>query len=144
MPHIIDINKHRGVALRKTKKDIDRRFIERNSDSYKEWQKEYDSRPERKDSARNTWLIRKYGITTNDYDKILFLQGGTCGICHKENPVNKRLYVDHDHFTGKVRGVLCHRCNTLLGHSIDDIKILESAINYLKANYERAKTVLGF
>ena len=44
------------------------------------------------------------------------------------------IYVDHDHKTGKVRGMLCHACNTVIGHADDNVTILNSAIKYLEEN----------
>lgn len=59
-------------------------------------------------------------------------QKGLCKICHQ--PPNgrwKRLAVDHDHLTGKVRGLLCHSCNAGLGHFKDSVDALRSAISYI-------------
>lgn len=59
--------------------------------------------------------LRKYGITTEDYEAMLAGQGGVCLICGRA-PKARSLNVDHDHKTGKVRGLLCHQCNRhLLG-----------------------------
>lgn len=55
-------------------------------------------------------------------------QDGKCAIC---NTVPKVLCVDHDHATGEIRGLLCHRCNKGLGHFYDDLRMLETAIEYL-------------
>ena len=70
--------------------------------------------------------VKKYGITAFDFDRFLAQQKGVCAICKKnESHKNKKnLSVDHDHTTGKVRGLLCHRCNTALGLFNDDIKLL--------------------
>ena len=53
------------------------------------------------------------GVTSADYDRMLAAQGGVCAICGSP-PKTRRLHVDHDHATGKVRGLLCHRCNRAL------------------------------
>ena len=58
-------------------------------------------------------------------------QNGLCLICYK--PVAE-FHLDHDHKTGRIRGLLCHKCNTLLGMCNDDIGILWSAVNYLMEN----------
>ena len=55
-----------------------------------------------------------------------------CGI--SEDEIGKKLDVDHCHDSGKVRGVLCNPCNTMLGHARDKVEILESAVAYLKEN----------
>lgn len=65
----------------------------------------------------------KYGITPEDYDRMLERQGGVCAICRQPEKVvhrktqrgPSRLAIDHDHVTGWVRGLLCNRCNTSLG-----------------------------
>jgi len=76
-------------------------------------------------------LKRAFGITLEEYDALLLKQKGVCMICGK--PESKRkLSVDHDHKTGRVRGLLCNHCNRLLGDAYDNIKILQSAISYLQ------------
>lgn len=61
------------------------------------------------------------------------MQGGKCGICEKPPPVPGASFaVDHNHTTGKVRGVLCASCNAMLGHAKDDITILVRGIRYLE------------
>ena len=63
---------------------------------------------------RSSTLKRRYGITATDFDSLLASQGGVCAIC-AEPPGERTFYVDHCHASGKVRGVLCPRCNTLAG-----------------------------
>ena len=58
-------------------------------------------------------------------------QEGLCLICQKQ-PTKRGLFVDHDHATGRVRGLLCHRCNLVLGHAQDNTEVLLSAITYLR------------
>lgn len=83
-------------------------------------------------------LRQRYGITLEEYDRMFALQSGVCAICKQpENDAYKRrLSVDHDHETGKVRGLLCHQCNTGIGKFGDDIKRLLSAAKYLKLHEE--------
>jgi hypothetical protein len=59
-------------------------------------------------------------------------QNDVCAICFKECMFGKRLAVDHCHATGKVRGLLCSRCDTSIGKFEDSIELLESANKYLK------------
>jgi Recombination endonuclease VII len=75
-----------------------------------------------------------YGITVEDYEKILKLQGGVCAICGGVNENSRQLAVDHNHKTGDIRGLLCHLCNGLLGHARDRKDILKKAIRYLNIN----------
>lgn len=77
----------------------------------------------------------KYGITEEEYQQMVVKQQGVCKICNnppvKFKPV---LYVDHDHETGKVRGLLCHFCNAGIGMLKDSPALLKRAIKYLKSN----------
>ena len=84
-------------------------------------------------------LKRNFGITLNDYNKMVEAQNGVCAICGQpETDMDGRskkirsLAVDHNHKTGKVRGLLCGKCNKAIGGLKDNIKTLESALNYLK------------
>ena len=83
-------------------------------------------------AAQSGVLKSKYGITLDDYDALLASQNGVCAICLKKQSTERRLSVDHDHTTGRVRGILCKDCNTGIGHLRDSITILESAIQYLR------------
>jgi hypothetical protein len=74
---------------------------------------------ENRDSERERHLVRKYGVTFSDYQRILVEQGGKCAICGRPEPANRMLDVDHDHATGDVRGLLCTSCNRVLGHAHD-------------------------
>jgi hypothetical protein len=73
-----------------------------------------------------------YKITAIDYYRMLASQNGGCRICGKKTI--KRLSVDHDHKTGRVRGLLCVTCNFVLGHAKDDVALLRKAIEYLERN----------
>jgi hypothetical protein len=65
---------------------------------------------------------------------MLAAQGGKCAICRTSETI--KWYVDHCHVTGKVRGILCHHCNLMLGMSRDDPQVLQAAIAYLVGNRE--------
>lgn len=86
-------------------------------------------------NQRSKDLMRKYGITQEVYDEMFAKQKGLCAIClggpTDIGKKNDRLSVDHDHKTGKVRGLLCNDCNVSLGKFKDDISILKRAIKYL-------------
>lgn len=73
----------------------------------------------------------KYGINKNDFDKLLLDQNNVCAICEKKSDYNS-LNVDHDHITGKVRGLLCGNCNKGLGLFNDNSELLVKASKYLK------------
>jgi Recombination endonuclease VII len=65
------------------------------------------------------------------YEAELEAQGGVCAICARPPSGKRRLYLDHDHTTGRFRGLLCDRCNRLLGYADDDQRVLAAAIEYL-------------
>jgi hypothetical protein len=79
-------------------------------------------------------LGRHYGITLQEYKELLELQNNMCATCGGHNRNGTRLCVDHDHKTGRIRGLLCRRCNTLLGLCNDSKEILLSLIAYLGEN----------
>ena len=71
-------------------------------------------------------------LTDDQYNKLFRKQNGNCAICNThQSKLNKRLFVDHNHETGLVRGLLCGKCNTLLGFANDSQEILEQAKIYL-------------
>jgi hypothetical protein len=78
--------------------------------------------------SRHYHLVRRYGISAADADRMLAEQGGACAIC-RESPA---LHVDHCHESGRVRGLLCFNCNGGLGQFRDRVDILEKAIDYLE------------
>ena len=93
----------------------------------KEYRKRY---PEK---TKNTDLLKRHGITLEDYQKMHKDQNGVCAICGQKEPYNGySLAVDHDHNTNKIRGLLCSNCNRGLGLFRDSTEILEKAIDYLK------------
>lgn len=88
-------------------------------------------------NARKAWGLHLavYGITPEQYDEMLAAQGGHCAICPRTQQSNvgkRRLAVDHCHKTGRVRGLLCHRCNLAVGYLGDDAGVTRSAARYLE------------
>ena len=80
-------------------------------------------------------LQKKYGITLEEYDDILMAQDfscGSCGIHHTGDIGGQRLAVDHDHYTGEIRGLLCMQCNTALGKLGDNLDGVMNLVKYLK------------
>jgi len=107
--------------------------------------KEYKARWYRanRSRSRNTQLKYKFGITLEEYNCMVQSQGGVCAICegvndtrrkgtHNGKDIAKSLAVDHNHKTGKVRGLLCSSCNTSIGGFKDDPVLLKKAIHYLE------------
>lgn len=97
----------------------------------------YHANPDKAKSQR----LKRYGLDLDGYNALRDKQKYCCVVCNKhENDVSQgraktpatALHVDHDHVTGKVRGLLCTNCNIILGKCYDDAKILKQAIKYLK------------
>lgn len=83
---------------------------------------------------RELQLQRDYGITLNEYNQMLLDQNNQCAVCNTTDPGGKhgKFMVDHCHNTGKVRGLLCKRCNIALGEVGDNINTLQKMIEYLQ------------
>jgi hypothetical protein len=77
------------------------------------------------------YLRRDYGLTIEQYNQMFSAQGGVCAICKKPDP-KRRLAVDHCHDTGRVRELLCIKCNSAIGKLYDDPKMLDRAAAYLR------------
>lgn len=84
--------------------------------------------------TKRAYQLKKYKMSISDYDFLLAKQNGMCAICGTTNPGKglSNFPVDHDHFTGEVRGLLCYSCNIALGHFKDSQQSLYSAITYLQ------------
>ena len=85
------------------------------------------------DRGFDTRLRRMYGIALEQYGTMLTKQGEHCAICPATDPGrgNKNWCVDHDHATGRVRGLLCHRCNSAIGLLSERSERLQNAMEYL-------------
>ena len=90
-----------------------------------EYQKEYRSK---NDKAYFYTVKARYNIDREQYNEMRDNQESKCKICSKEP---KRLYIDHCHDSGKIRGLLCHQCNSGLGMFKDNINNLKNAVRYL-------------
>lgn len=103
------------------------KWILKNADKLVKWRLE--NKEKIAASMRERAYKRLYGITVADYDRMLANQGGGCGICQTtESKGRGRFHVDHDHKTGKVRGILCHSCNTALGR-VERYDMLNTYLN---------------
>jgi len=98
-----------------------------------------DNKERAKDSRHAHNMKSVYGITPECYQEMLVAQSGVCAICGLEEPAEHgrtgtqfRLAVDHDHATGRIRGLLCQKCNRSIGLLNDDVDLLRKAIDYLK------------
>jgi hypothetical protein len=88
-----------------------------------------------RERQRDNHLKRLYGISEEEYDQMLISQDFRCAICREESQAtgkNARLHVDHDHVTGKVRGLLCYACNIAIGFLEEDPDRVQKIMNYLE------------
>jgi len=86
--------------------------------------------PEKVEQYRVRNLVRGKGLTVQEYTKAMELQKGCCAVCRENG--GRRLSIDHDHRTGKFRGLLCTQCNSALGLFREDTNRLQEAIRYLE------------
>ena len=86
-------------------------------------------------SCRKEESLKQYNLTLECYNRLVELQGDCCAICgtkeSKGTATLNRWYVDHNHATGEVRGLLCSPCNTGLGNFYDNAETLRRAADYL-------------
>lgn len=93
-----------------------------SSAKFKKWKDEH---PEHVKSHR---LKARYGIDRTEYFKIAEEQNNLCKICNRK----RKLFVDHCHDTGKIRGLLCQKCNSALGFLDDDVSHVRSMLEYME------------
>jgi hypothetical protein len=89
--------------------------------------------------SKDYHLKVNYGLSREDYNSMLKNQNNCCAICgvHETETKMGKLYVDHNHSTGKVRGLLCHNCNASLGLMKESIDSLAAAISYLNEHQDK-------
>lgn len=117
------------------KKERNKRYYQKNKQKLKTKSKLYRNRPDIAEKERRRFLKKSSGATLEDFNTMFENQQGYCKICGKHQANLKRaLNVDHNHKTGKLRGLLCNSCNLGLGMFKDNLILLELAIKYLKEN----------
>lgn len=89
--------------------------------------------------GRQRVLNKSYGLSLIDYDRMFEEQNGVCALCgepesvkHRNTNAINRLSVDHNHETGKIRDLLCNRCNLLVGKVESDLSLVELAVDYIE------------
>ena len=112
-----------------------REDYKKNPEKHKKWKDNYLANNYEHDTDRRA--AARHKLTIEQYHGMIKDQQNKCAICneYETRVINGkfcRLCVDHDHKTGKIRGLLCHDCNTSLGKFEDNIQRLQSAIDYLK------------
>lgn len=114
--------------MEKSWRDRNRERINKNN---REWRKKNKEQHNR--NVRSSYLKRRYGLSLEEYESMLSSQGNSCAVCSGQSQY-EMFDVDHCHETGKVRGLLCRKCNTALGLFRDSVDVLQRAIDYLGDN----------
>jgi hypothetical protein len=83
--------------------------------------------------GRADHLNRAFGLTLDEFERLLAAQSGGCAICGSRSRGNISLHVDHDHESGLVRGLLCVRCNNGLGQFKESFRLMSRAADYVDA-----------
>ncbi len=122
----------RHTTCRTCNRTRSRAWMEKNRDRARIAKAAYNrSHPDVK--RRSCWREKGINITTQEYYEMVQTQGGRCLICTRhEDVLTRRLAVDHDHQTGRIRGLLCGSCNSALGFFNENINALEAAVQYLR------------
>lgn len=108
-------------------------YYEKSKDKFSLYHMEYNkNNPEKIKLYDHRSTIKKYGLTLDEYNTILKNQNNGCAICGNKCSSGNNLSVDHCHFSGKIRGLLCGKCNKALGLFKDDSELLIKASEYLK------------
>lgn len=140
------VTEHRRAQKRRNRKE----WAIKNPEKAKEMYREKSRRrrlkdPERDRLEQKRWrelnpdktkahrLKAKYKMSKETYDAMLIKQSGMCA-ANGCQPTSRGLFVDHDHVTGKIRGLLCQHCNTALGHAKDNVDILIGLARYLASH----------
>lgn len=121
--------KHCGKRTKRTRKYCT------NLCSVKAWKK---ANPEKRKVYKQRERLKKFGLLIEEYDVLLTEQGGGCAACGRlQEDLSRKMAVDHDHATGKVRGLLCLGCNVTLGHAGDNPLLLRALADYLERTGSR-------
>ena len=122
-------------------REATRRWMLRHPERYRESQRSYRQRrrgtPKQIAACRRQNLRANYGLTEGNYAAMLIAQEGRCYICGQEETRHRNgkptyLCVDHDHATGKVRALLCRRCNSVVGYVNENPALLEKTAAYIR------------
>ncbi len=114
-----------------------RRWAQENPERVAARELAYRASGRKRIANRKSHLKRSYGLTVEEYDAMLAQQNGVCAVCERPPTLGISLHVDHDHETGRIRGLLCFRCNNALGDLEDDPGLLRAAAHYLEAALPR-------
>lgn len=126
---------NRREYMRRWRSENRERYLQLQRESMARWrQRNPDKARSRGRESDFRRALKRHDLDIQGYEKLLAEQGGGCGICGSASPRrsrSERLFIDHCHETGAVRGLLCNLCNTLLGYSGDHPMRLRAAADYL-------------
>jgi hypothetical protein len=114
------------------------RLLEKSKQKYNSIKSSPEWFAKKRKSRREIDLKHRYGISLEHYELLYFQQEGLCAICNKPPELGLRggkLFVDHDHDTNVVRGLLCFRCNSALGLLLDNPETALKASEYLRIQH---------
>jgi hypothetical protein len=111
-------------------------WIRNNSERKKESDKKWVAKQDKAylKSYKRMKQIESYGLSLQQYEDMKANQNGVCAICNKIPANNKSLQIDHNHRTGKVRGLLCFRCNFGMSYFSEDVERFKRVVVYLEEN----------
>lgn len=123
---ILERNRKSQALWAKKNPEYIKQWNLKNKDRLKKYRRDYN-------------LRKKYGISLDEYDTTLKNQNGVCAICgvNASGHNSSKFVVDHNHNTNKTRGILCHKCNVMLGYACEDTTILSKAIQYIEKYKEK-------
>ena len=132
MPYSKEYREKNLIRIRELNKKWNKDNIEKHRKTNSEWYKKNKELTHFR--HKKIYLKNNYGLTIEQYNQMFVDQNGICAICNGKNKNGRNLYVDHNHITGKVRGLLCNNCNCGIGYLKENEDILLKAIKYLIKN----------
>lgn len=107
------------------------------------YRREWARQPKQRAQNKRNRIRRVFGLTPQQLNQMKVDQQGLCAICFQPEPLKRSLAIDHDHVTGKVRGLLCTRCNTALGMIQEDVEILINMTAYIDQHHPDGLKPIG-
>ena len=120
------------MAWKDKEKAYKKDYYQKNKEKVSAQKKDYYQK--NKNKKKGYYYKKKYGITLEQKMEMVINQNSNCLICGEPFLESKNTCVDHSHKTGKVRGILCRKCNAGLGQFKEDINIFRNALEYLEKN----------
>jgi len=141
IPCNLAASKARNAANPFPNRERARRWIEENPERYREKQRRYVESGRKAEWSRNSYLKRTFGMTQTDYEAMLESQGGGCALCHRPPSRKISLHIDHDHKTGRIRGLLCGSCNNGIGLLQEDEEVLLRALDHVRSDPDTQRMI---